>query len=48
MAKMKPELWPILVGTAQAIYTMFEITFAGSWPMYARPVIEDIAVGTLI
>jgi len=33
-------------GTAsRAIYTMFEITFAGSWPLYARPVIEDIAVG---
>ena len=31
---------------AQAIYTMFEITFAGSWPLYARPVIEDIAVGS--
>ena len=26
---------------------MFEITFAGSWPLYARPVIEDIAVGDL-
>jgi len=33
-------------GTAsRAIYTMFEITFAGSWPMYARPVIEDVGVG---
>ena len=31
----------------EAIYTMFEITFAGSWPLYARPVIEDIAVGDL-
>eukprot|EP00434_Breviolum_minutum_P034408 symbB.v1.2.030454.t1/scaffold3395.1/size57732/6 len=36
-------------GTAsRAIYTMFEITFAGSWPMYARPVIEDIGVGYCI
>ncbi|CAJ1436787.1 unnamed protein product [Effrenium voratum] len=33
-------------GTAsRAIYTMFEITFAGSWPMYARPVIEEVNVG---
>lgn len=33
-------------GTAsRAIYTMFEITFAGSWPMYARPVIEEVGVG---
>jgi len=36
-------------GTAsRAIYTMFEITFAGSWPMYARPVIEEIGVGYCI
>eukprot|EP00913_Durusdinium_trenchii_P001985 g1836.t1 len=36
-------------GTAsRAIYTMFEITFAGSWPLYARPVIEEVGVGYCI
>lgn len=31
-------------GTAQrSIYTMFEITFAGSWPAYARPVLNHVS-----
>lgn len=33
-------------GTAyRAIYTMFEITFAGNWPTYARPVLENVGHG---
>eukprot|EP00931_Biecheleriopsis_adriatica_P058121 TRINITY_DN34535_c0_g1_i1.p1 TRINITY_DN34535_c0_g1~~TRINITY_DN34535_c0_g1_i1.p1 ORF type:complete len:655 (-),score=120.25 TRINITY_DN34535_c0_g1_i1:105-2069(-) len=31
-------------GTAhRAIYTMYEITFAGNWPVYARPVLEKVS-----
>lgn len=31
-------------GTAyRAIYTMYEMTFAGNWPIYARPVIENVS-----
>jgi len=33
-------------GTAyRAIYTMFEMTFAGNWPIYARPVLENVGHG---
>lgn len=27
---------------SRAIYTVYEITFAGNWPVYARPVIEKV------
>ncbi|CAJ1361426.1 unnamed protein product [Effrenium voratum] len=31
-------------GTAyRAIYTMYEMTFAGNWPNYARPVLENVS-----
>lgn len=31
-------------GTAfQSIYTLFEITFAGNWPIYARPVLDMVS-----
>lgn len=30
-------------GTAyRAIYTIFEMTFAGNWPIYARPILERV------
>ncbi|CAE7219612.1 Scn10a [Symbiodinium microadriaticum] len=36
-------------GTAyRAIYTMYEMTFAGNWPVYARPVLENAGHGYVI
>ena len=33
-------------GTAlRAMYTLYEITFAGNWPTYARPVIDGVFLG---
>eukprot|EP00439_Symbiodinium_sp_Y106_P058091 s738_g8.t1 len=38
------EAWHFLVGTAyRAMYTLFEITFAGNWPTSARPVLEKVS-----
>merc|ERR1712045_835217 len=27
----------------KSLYTMFELTFSGCWPNYARPLIEDVS-----
>jgi len=36
-------------GTAyRAIYTMYEMTFAGNWPVYARPVLENAGHGYVV
>ncbi|CAE7498033.1 Scn10a [Symbiodinium natans] len=36
-------------GTAyRAIYTMYEMTFAGNWPIYARPVLENAGHGYVV
>ncbi|CAE7252365.1 TPC1B [Symbiodinium natans] len=36
-------------GTAlRSIYTMYEITFSGSWPIYARPVYEKMGHGFVV
>ncbi|CAJ1342231.1 unnamed protein product [Effrenium voratum] len=36
-------------GTAyRAMYTMFEMTFAGNWPVYARPVLENAGHGYVV
>ena len=31
--------------SSKALYTMFELTFSGCWPNYARPLVEDVHVG---
>lgn len=36
-------------GTAyRSIYTMFELTLAGSWPNYVRPVLENVSHGYVV
>eukprot|EP00931_Biecheleriopsis_adriatica_P055264 TRINITY_DN32621_c0_g1_i1.p1 TRINITY_DN32621_c0_g1~~TRINITY_DN32621_c0_g1_i1.p1 ORF type:complete len:700 (-),score=106.70 TRINITY_DN32621_c0_g1_i1:133-2232(-) len=41
---IEDRLWVWLhYGTAyRAVYTMYEVTFAGNWPIYARPVLENV------
>eukprot|EP00435_Cladocopium_sp_Y103_P047346 s667_g13.t2 len=36
-------IWRRYGTTAQAMYTLFEITFAGNWPTSARPVLEKVS-----
>jgi len=31
--------------SARAFYTVFEFTFSGGWPNYARPLVEDVSPG---
>jgi len=42
---MSDRLWVWLhYGTAyRSMYTLYEVTFAGSWPTYARPVLENVS-----
>lgn len=36
-------IWMHYGTSYRAIYTMYEMTFAGNWPIYARPVIENVS-----
>eukprot|EP00435_Cladocopium_sp_Y103_P075213 s15_g55.t1 len=36
-------IWEHYGTSYRAIYTMYEMTFAGNWPIYARPVIENVS-----
>lgn len=36
-------IWEHYGTSYRAIYTMYEMTFAGNWPIYARPVLENVS-----
>ncbi|CAJ1410950.1 unnamed protein product [Effrenium voratum] len=36
-------IWMHYGTSYRAIYTMYEMTFAGNWPNYARPVLENVS-----
>ncbi|CAJ1347925.1 unnamed protein product, partial [Effrenium voratum] len=36
-------IWMHYGTSYRAIYTMYEMTFAGNWPHYARPVLENVS-----
>lgn len=36
-------VWEHYGTSYRAMYTMYEMTFAGNWPVYARPVIEHVS-----
>ncbi|CAJ1404851.1 unnamed protein product [Effrenium voratum] len=41
-------IWRHYGTSFRAIYTMYEITFAGNWGIYARPVLEHVSQGFVL
>ncbi|CAJ1348651.1 unnamed protein product [Effrenium voratum] len=41
-AESRDWIWEHYGTALRAMYTLYEITFAGNWPTYARPVIRDV------